>query len=150
MYYKQQNPFATFDQLSQKMANISNRLANGLEYGVTLEKQGSFNPRIDIVEFNDRYNIIIELAGVEKDNFTLLVNDDNTITLKGNKLKPEVDKSITLHRNERMFGEFERQIILPEVANTSDIKAKFELGILNVTVPKKEPQKPKEILIDIN
>ncbi len=52
-------------------------------------------------------------------------------------------------RNERVFGEFSRSFVLPENIDFEKIAAKFENGVLELAIPKKEPEKPKEINIDI-
>lgn len=52
-------------------------------------------------------------------------------------------------RIERSYGSFTRTFTLPETADTENIDAKFENGVLEITVPKKEPAKPKQIDVNI-
>ena len=51
---------------------------------------------------------------------------------------------------ERSFGEFTRSFQLPENVDRESISAKFDNGMLNITLNKKEPEKPKEQLISID
>ncbi|MES2765231.1 MAG: Hsp20/alpha crystallin family protein [Bacteroidota bacterium] len=52
-------------------------------------------------------------------------------------------------RIERSYGSFTRTFTLPETADTGNIDAKFENGVLEITVPKKEPAKPRQIDVNI-
>jgi HSP20 family protein len=51
---------------------------------------------------------------------------------------------------ERNYGEFARSFQLPENLDKSSISAKFEDGILNIKINKKEPEKPKETVVNID
>ncbi|MHB8482406.1 MAG: Hsp20/alpha crystallin family protein, partial [Nitrospiria bacterium] len=53
------------------------------------------------------------------------------------------------HRVERVYGSFNRFFSLPETIDSSLIKATYERGVLNITIPKKEEVKPKKIKVDI-
>ncbi|MCB5250404.1 MAG: Hsp20/alpha crystallin family protein, partial [Candidatus Cloacimonetes bacterium] len=59
----------------------------------------------------------------------------------------EKDKD-TIIRTERYSGSYQRSISLPENANADNIKAKFENGVLSLTIPKREPTPKKEITIE--
>ena len=60
-----------------------------------------------------------------------------------------MDEEINVFRNERLFGKFERKFELPEDINPEEIKAKFENGLLKISIAKLIPAKPKERIIEV-
>jgi HSP20 family protein len=107
-------------------------------------------PKVDIYEADKKYNVILELPGLNKEDVTISINEENVLTVKGEKKsESDLDKR-TFHRYERAFGTFERKFTLPENVDRDDIKAKFENGLLNIEIAQKEPEKPQEINISIS
>ena len=51
-------------------------------------------------------------------------------------------------RVERSFGEFTRSFVLPDTVKSDSVAAKYENGVLNLTLEKVEPKKPKEVEIE--
>jgi len=93
----------------------------------------------------------IELPGVKKDDVKIKVMDDNVLVVSGEKKREvkEEDKDRSYLRIERSYGEFTRSFVLPENVNKDKIDAKYDNGMLHLTIEKKEPEKPKEKLIEI-
>jgi len=110
---------------------------------------GDFKPRIDVLEDDKAIYFEAELAGMEKDNIKISVNDENILSIKGEK-KFEKNDSLNYIRSERTFGTFQRTFQLPENIDTEKINANFENGILLLTLPKMEPVKPEEKEVKIN
>ncbi len=110
---------------------------------------GSYIPRVNISE--DQANIYVhaELPGLSKDDVKITVTD-GTLTLRGSKKQEEKQEDRNFHRIERRYGEFVRQFTLPENVNEEAMSASFANGVLEVVIPKKELQKPKEREIPIN
>jgi len=110
---------------------------------------GDFKPRIDVLEDEKALYFEAEIAGVKKDDVKVSVNDENILTIKGEKKFEKKDQATSCCRNERSFGEFMRSFQLPGNVDPEKISAKYENGILTLTVPKIEPVKPveKEIAI---
>jgi HSP20 family protein len=86
-------------------------------------------PLIDILEGEQEVLVVIELPGVAKENIELALSG-NVLTIKGNAmpLHPHLKHTYS----ERFYGEFQRQITLPDTVNPGDLKAKFWNGILFV------------------
>lgn len=145
------DPFRGFDSLAKKM----NSFIDEFDKGVNIEF-GSFVPRIDIIEDESSYNVHAELAGLKKDDVKVSINDDNVLMIKGNKEKQykkeetDNDGKLVFLKMERNYGEFARSFQLPENLDKSSISAKFEDGILNIKINKKEPEKPKETVVNID
>jgi len=150
MYYKTRDPFTSFDEIAHRVNKIGAKLINDFENGITIEKAGVFTPKIDLFEEAERFVLFVELPGVSKENISLNLNEEGKLTLNGEKVKAETTKDSTQHRNERSFGKFERMLIMPESANTESVSAKYDNGVLEITIAKKVPVKPKEVNISIS
>jgi HSP20 family protein len=74
---------------------------------------------------------------------------DSTLTLKGDKKFEREVKEENYHRVERSYGGFQRAFTLPSTVQQEKVKAKFRDGILEITIPKAEEAKPKQIKVDI-
>jgi len=120
---------------------------NDLEKGVNFD-YGSFKPRVDISEDSKYVYVYAELAGLSKDQIKVLVDEDNLLVIKGEK-KAARPENVTLHKSEVCFGTFERKFILPDNLDKESIKAKYDNGLLELTIEKIEPPKPKEIEVSL-
>jgi len=144
------DPFRGFEGIAKKMSS----LVNEAEKGMSVEF-GSFAPRVDIVEDDKHLYVQAELPGILKEDVKVTVSDENVLNIQGEKKpeeKPEAENSDCERcyiRVERNYGSFMRSFLLPDNIHPDSIKAKFENGILSISLDKKEPEKPKEIKIDI-
>ena len=107
-----------------------------------------FHPRMDISEDEKHVYIEAEIPGVEKKDLKISVQD-NVLTISGEKKKEEEKKGKNYYRSERVYGSFTRSMTLPEDVNVEKVDAKFEEGILKITLEKLEQKPVKEKLIDI-
>ena len=109
-----------------------------------------YSPRIDIREDESEFRFIVEVPGIPKEEIKVLVDKENVLSIKGEKPKEETVEGANYHRVERCFGSFERSFYLPDNVNSESIEAKYEYGVLNITVKKVEPEKPKEIEVKVD
>lgn len=94
-----------------------------------------FVPRANILESDKAYEVQLELAGFNKKDVKLHV-DEGELKIEGTrKAKDPAEKSI-LHVNQIKEGAFQRLFNLPEDADGENIKAKMENGVLTVLIPK--------------
>lgn len=142
------DPMRGLETISRRM----NDLFGDFEKGFSFE-YGSFVPRIDISEDEKQVFIHAELPGLKKDDVKIKINDEKVLTISGEKKQEDKyndkDENHTFIRVERSFGAFTRSFALPDNINTESINAKFENGVLKVSLDKKEPEKPKEVEITI-
>lgn len=143
MTFMKFDPMRGFEKAGRRM----NELMNELNHGINFEA-GGFNPRVDISEDTKNVYVLAELAGLVKSDLKISVNDDNVLTIKGEK-KINASEGKTFLRTERFFGNFSRSFVLPENLNKEAIAAKFEDGMLELTIPKVEPPQPKEVEVTI-
>lgn len=138
------NDFSNFDTVFKNISKIGDELSKGITF-----ETGGFNPRVNIFENNDGITVLVELAGVNKDDVSISVNDENLLTIKGERKQKDEDTNRNYLRREIVFGEFSRTFLLPDYLDTEKIKAKFTNGVLEVLVSKKEKVMPKEINVQI-
>jgi HSP20 family protein len=105
--------------------------------------QGSFPP-INVFQNGDDILAVIELAGVDKDDLQIQAKE-NTIRISGKKVISYPEGSV--HRRERVFGEFDRTLSLPVQLNPDAIKAEYRDGVLALFLPRAERDKPRTIKI---
>jgi HSP20 family protein len=105
--------------------------------------QGPFPP-INVFQKGDDVLAIIELPGVEKSDLQIQAKE-NTIRIFGKKTTNYPEGSV--HRRERVFGEFDRTLSLPIQLDPDRIKAEYRDGVLALLLPRAESEKPRTIKI---
>ncbi|MBR1737281.1 MAG: Hsp20/alpha crystallin family protein [Firmicutes bacterium] len=101
--------------------------------------------KTDVRERDGEYEIDIDLPGFKKDEINIdLANEYITVSAAKGLDKDEKTKDGKLIRCERYAGSMQRSFYVGESMTEDDIKAKFEDGVLKLTVPKKEAKKVEE------
>lgn len=108
-----------------------------------------FSPRINILENEKAIGIEVELPGVKKENINITL-EDNILTIKGEKKSAEVDDKTRYYRSERTFGSFKRSFTMPKDVESDNVEAKFEDGVLFVTLQKVQPKAKAEREISLS
>jgi HSP20 family protein len=106
-------------------------------------------PSIDLVETEQEVVVKAELPGIDKDKIQLEVMPER-LSLSAEMRQEKEHSEGTLHRQERIWGRFERSIPLPAEVITDQVNASFENGLLEVHLPKSERAKaatPKKVTI---
>lgn len=103
------------------------------------------NMKCDIYEKGGDYHIEMDIPGFNKDEISVETKDGYlTITAeKSNEVKEEQEKNYI--RRERVYGKYERSFYLGDL-DEDKIDAKFDNGMLMITVPKKEEVETKKII----
>jgi HSP20 family protein len=103
-------------------------------------------PAMDLVESGDHFVLKADLPGLSEEDVSIEV-EDRVLTISGER-KAEQDVSKDgYHRVERAFGQFSRSLTLPEGVDPEAVKATFDRGVLEVSIPKPEERKPRKITI---
>jgi len=105
-------------------------------------------PRIEMYEKDDKYVVKAELPGMKREDIDVSVVGD-TMTIKGERKAESEIKKEDYHCCERMYGSFYRSIAMPSAVDVENIKAKYDNGMLEVTVPKAPQIKPKKVDISV-
>jgi HSP20 family protein len=132
-----------FDVLFNLQRALEGRLASDWLHDQT-GSQGPFPP-VNVFQQGDDILAIVELPGIEKDSLTVQAKD-NTIRLAGKKSVP-YPENVSVHRRERISGEFDRTLSLPVQLDPDRIKAEYRDGILALFLPRSERDKPRSIKI---
>ena len=96
-------------------------------------------PHMDVSETDKEIKVQAELPGVSENDVEVSLDDD-VLTIRAEKKQERKEDREGVHISERMFGTFQRAIRLPFQADPEQVQAKFENGVLQVTVPKTAPQ----------
>lgn len=108
--------------------------------------------KTDIKELDDAFELDIDMPGCKKEDVKAQILDGYlVISASTNTEKEEKDEEGKYIRRERYSGSMSRRYYVGENIEQDDIQAKFEDGILKITVPKEEPKKdpePKYITIE--
>ena len=108
----------------------------------------SFSPKIDISEDKESIHVTAEVPGVQKENLKITLQD-NILTLQGEKKKEEESKDKNYHRVERSYGSFKRSFTLPVEVDSEKVEAKYENGMLKISLRKLQPKSASEKVIDL-
>lgn len=100
----------------------------------------------DVSEDANGIQISMELPGVHPDEVRLSM-ENNILTIRGEKKPQQEQNNERVHRFERTYGGFERAFVLPNTVDPEQVEARYEHGVLFVTVPKAERAKPREIRV---
>ncbi|GEL11363.1 heat-shock protein [Flavobacterium glycines] len=107
-------------------------------------------PSLNIKENKDFFFVEVAAPGFEKSDFKIELNNDLLTVSSEKKLNNEVKDGERITKQEFSYQSFSRSFTLPELVDEEKISAKYENGILSISIPKKEAAKPKSPkLIDI-
>src|ERR671914_63462 len=103
-------------------------------------------PLYDMIDKGDRYEVEVELPGIEKDKINVRATDDS-IEISAEQLEEErvEERKKNYVYNERSYTSFYRTIPIPEQILSSEVTAKMNNGILQVHLPKKTPTKLEQV-----
>jgi len=142
------NPNADLFRLQRSMNRVFDGFFGDRDYddGGT---QCDWMPAVDISESENEILIKADVPGMSKDDIKVIVHD-NTLTLKGERRSETKEEKTNYYRVERTCGSFYRSFSLPSMVNSGKIKANYVNGVLEISLPKVEEAKPKEIAINVN
>jgi HSP20 family protein len=107
-----------------------------------------WSPAVDMHETKDNLVLRLEVPGVREKDVTVSITGD-LLSVKGERRWDDEGKDQKFLHVERLYGQFERLIQLPMGVQADKVKASYRDGVLEVTLPKAEELKPREIKIDI-
>jgi HSP20 family protein len=102
-------------------------------------------PIFDMVDKEDRYELKVEVPGIEKEKVKVKATEDS-VEISGEQSKEEEseDKRKRFIYNERSYNSFYRKIPIPEEIVPSKVRAKMSNGVIHIDLPKKNPTKLEE------
>jgi HSP20 family protein len=140
------DPYREFRSLAHRL----NRAVTGTGTAPARSEEdmslGTWLPPVDIAEDKDRIVLTAELPGFQEDQIEIQM-EGGVLTLRGERKFEEEKEGRSFHRVERSYGQFVRSFTLPSNVDRENIQANFHDGLLEVTLPKREEAKPRQIRI---
>ena len=111
--------------------------------------QGSAYPKVNVYEYDDKVGIVAEIPGLNKKQLNVEV-EEGILTISGDKHNTFEDDGAKVLRRELKQSSFKRSFELGEQLDGDNIDASFKDGVLSVSIPKLEPEKPKKTFVKIS
>jgi HSP20 family protein len=131
------DPWAQFERMENEMNRVLSRFAS--------PSVGEF-PAVNIWADTDETVVTTEIPGIDPKTIDISVVG-KTLTIKGSRDAETAKDNESYHRRERWYGQFSRTIELPFSIETDKVNARFGKGILYMTLPRAEAEKPRKITI---
>jgi HSP20 family protein len=140
------DPFRELRRLQDEMDRLAGTMgpAAGGRGGLAAAAPGGF-PAVNVYAGQDGIAVVAELPGVGKDDLEVQVHQD-TLSLSGGR-RPAAEREEAYHRRERRSGRFTRSIQLPYRVDPERIEARLENGVLHLSLPRPQEDKPRRIAI---
>ncbi|MEX0844143.1 MAG: Hsp20/alpha crystallin family protein [Balneolaceae bacterium] len=106
----------------------------------------SFKPSVDISETDNEFEVSVALPGMKKEDIQVDL-DNGRLTISGERKFENEENGKNFHRVESRFGSFTRSFQLPDTIDGESIVAKYDNGLLNITIAKSEEKVKKQIEI---
>jgi HSP20 family protein len=104
-------------------------------------------PPINLYDAGDRYVLSAQMPGMNLEDLDLTITGE-TLTMRGERKRPDGVSDESYRRQERQFGRWTRTVSLPDRVDSSQVSAGFAQGILTITLPKAESAKPRHISVN--
>jgi HSP20 family protein len=133
---------AEMNRLSNQMDQLFGRFNGGGRQTLAPTEY----PPINLWEDEERVYAEAELPGMKLDDLEIFVTGANQLTIIGERKEP-AGNGAAWHRRERGYGKFTRLIELPSAVDEDKVEAQFKLGVLTITLPKREEARPRRIAV---
>lgn len=142
--------FIAFDDLDRWFDNLLFRRWQQPDWKFPAWPERGFSlrrnlPKVDIIEHDNEIKVQAALPGVKKEDLDVSINNQ-TIAIHASS-KQEETKNEDYYSREISRGEFQRTLSLPTRVDGEQAKASFKDGILDITIPKSEQSKRRNIEI---
>lgn len=141
-------PFGEIEKIQREMNRLFDFSLARFPMGENTLLGSQWAPAVDVHESKDNILVKADMPGLKKDEIEIHVQDNNLI-LKGEKKEEKEVKEDNYYRAERFSGSFCRMIPLPSQIDGEKVDARYQDGVLTLTLAKKEESKPKQIKIDV-
>ncbi len=136
-----------FDKMFDQM--IETQFPNVVQQVGVKPYQGTAYPKVNVYEYDDKIGLIAEIPGLKKKQLNIEV-EDSVLTISGDKHNVWDDAKAKILRRELKQSSFKRSFELGELLDGDNISASFTDGILSISIPKLEPEKPKKKSVKIS
>lgn len=139
-------PWSMFDQLHREINQLFDTRVPKTSEPTSELYSSNWLPSVDVKDNGKEIVLLADLPGVDPDKIEVTASN-GVLTLKGERQFSKETNEGEYHRIERSYGSFYRQFALPETANTDEIAAKANNGVLEIRIPKRSASVEKRISI---
>ena len=149
MFRAMQDPQQVFGNLQDEMNRVFDRVWHGGISTRPLDGQ-QWAPGLDVYEYPDRFVVHVEVPGVDGNSVDVTCVG-SMLTIRGEKRRPaEVTCDTPSLYRERRYGSFSRTVELSGKIVVEQVAARYHNGVLEVTVPKSESERPRSVRVEVN
>ncbi len=127
------DPWREFERISRDLSRMTSHSSQDF-------------PLVNVWTSGDKAVLTTEVAGINPEDIDISVADE-VLTIKGKRLSDEPKEGETYHRRERWGGQFSKNVLLPFRVDNKMVEAKYQKGVLVITLPRAEADKPRKIAI---
>src|ERR1700736_2523930 len=140
-------PWGVVSQLQNEINRVFGNLNDGESSSATAE----WVPAVDVREFADRFQLLIDLPGVDPKEVEITL-DNGVLTVAGvrrdeKEVQTKGQEEPQQQRNERRLGRFYRRFILPDTVDADNVNAVGRNGVLEIVIPKHARAQPRRISV---
>ena len=103
-------------------------------------------PMLNVWEDDQALYVDADLPGIDPAKLDVTVTEGNQLSIQGERAAPDIKGAVWV-RQERPTGKFVRVVTLPSLVDADKVEAKYEHGVLRLTLPKSEAAKPRKIQV---
>ena len=103
--------------------------------------------RMDVTENDKEYQVLAELPGVKKEDISITINGNDVAVSAEVKHEKDVKNDETVLRAERYYGKIQRAFALGQEVDEATAQAKYNDGVLELTLPKKTAAAAKRLVV---
>lgn len=142
------SPLREMDSLQSEMNRLFSRF-NDADGNASEQSARQWLLPVDVSETQDALKISASLPGIDPKEVNIEVND-NVLTVNAERRYEDHGDDGGYRWVEQQYGSFNRSLTLPNYADADNIEARYNNGVLELTVPKKESAKPRRIQVKDN
>jgi HSP20 family protein len=137
--------FNGFGELFQEMSRFQDEFNRAFGRGGFGRTTGT-GPAVNVWADDQAVHVEVDLPGVDPEKLDISVTEGNRLTVQGERAEVKLPNAVW-HRQERGHGTFVRELTLPTLVDADKVEARFEHGVLKLTLPKAEAAKPRKIAV---
>lgn len=138
--------FVSPPSLRRRVLRLLDRVIPG-RGGGEMRDRDVFMPQVELTEGDSDYLMRVDLPGLRERDIDVRVDDDNVVTISGERRAEETKRRRGYQMTERTYGAFSRSVQLPRGADATKIEADFRNGVLELRAPKLEAARTRQIPI---
>ena len=135
-----------FSELARMQSDLGRLFGEFDSQSYATGYRASVFPPLNIYNDGESFIVRAELPGVEPTSLDVEVSGD-TLTIRGERMLPDLPEGASYHRRERDYGQFRRSFSLPERVNSAKVMASYEDGVMEIRLPHAEEAKARKVTV---